>query len=74
MQAGQEHVQCAKCKSVKRTNLAPFCGKCAGPFELRLPRDKFEAGLKTFANIAAFHEMPWLAESVDFLATNGTVA
>lgn len=64
-----QDVECSKCKSVKRTNLAPFCGKCAGPFELRLPQEKLSRGLQAFANIAAYHGMPWLAETVDFLRT-----
>ena len=59
---------CAKCRQVQDKNLAPFCGKCAGPFALRTSREGFRAGLKTFANIAQFHEMPLLAETVDFFA------
>ena len=62
-----QDVQCAKCKSVKRSNLAPFCTKCAGSFELRAPVEKMHAGLDVFANIASYHDMPWLKETVDFL-------
>jgi len=68
-----QDVQCAKCKSVKRTNLASCCGKCAGPFELRLPQEKIDLGLQAFGNIAAYHDMPWLAETVAFLRNVGGV-
>ena len=61
-----QDVQCGKCRAVKVKNLSPFCAKCAGPFELRQPRKVLLDGLKTFANIAEYHEMPWLAETVAF--------
>jgi len=62
-----QDVQCAKCKAVKRSNLSPFCQKCAGPFELRRSREGVERGLSTFARIASDHGMPWLAETVSCL-------
>ena len=62
-----QDVQCAKCATVKVKNLAPFCQKCAGPFALRTSRDTFLAGLRTFANVAAYHDMPLLAETTAFL-------
>jgi DNA polymerase epsilon subunit 1 len=62
-----QDVQCAKCRLVKSKNIAPFCTKCAGPFALRTSRDGFLSNLRTFANVAAYHEMPLLAETTDFL-------
>ena len=62
-----QDVQCAKCKGVKRTHLAPFCATCASGFGLRMSRERMASGLDAFANIASFHGMPWLQETVDFL-------
>ena len=61
-----QDVQCDKCRSVKTKNLSPYCGKCAGPFALRISKTGVTEGLKTFANIAHYHEMPWLAETTAF--------
>ena len=61
-----QDVQCAKCQQVQTRSLAQHCAKCAGPFALRITEDTAAEGLKTFANIAHFHEMAWLAETTAF--------
>lgn len=65
-----QDVQCAKCRQVKVKNLAPYCGKCAGPFALRIGRESVDEALRTFANIAQYHSMDWLAETVAFMQRN----
>ena len=62
-----QDVQCAKCRQVQVKNPRPFAISVLA-FALRVTRESFLAGLRTFANIASFHEMPLLAETADFLA------
>ena len=61
-----QDVECAKCRQVKVKNLAPYCHKCAGPFALRIKKESVVESLRSFNNIAHYHEMPWLAEIAAF--------
>jgi len=63
-----QDVQCGRCGEVKKSNLAPYCEKCAGPFELRISRESFITSLATFENIASFHAMPLLKSAVAFMS------
>jgi len=61
-----QDTQCAKCKAVKRSNLAACCQKCAGPFALRQSKKRVANGLAIFGRIAEDHHMSWLAETIAF--------
>ncbi|XP_023169776.2 DNA polymerase epsilon catalytic subunit A [Drosophila hydei] len=58
-----QDLRCARCNEIKRENLAEFC-TCAGNFLPLISGNDIEKLLKTFSNVASYHKMQLLQETV----------
>lgn len=58
-----QDLRCARCNEIKRENLAEFC-TCAGNFLPLIGGNEIEKLLKTFSNVASYHKMQLLQQTV----------
>jgi hypothetical protein len=61
-----QDLQCVTCGKVKATNMAKYC-PCSGQFVNTTSPKSFDTLLRTFSNIAVYHQFGWLRETVDFI-------
>lgn len=59
-----QDLRCTRCKEIKRENVAALCS-CAGSFETLISAHDLRQLLRTFATVAANHQMPLLREQVE---------
>ncbi|SPQ99410.1 unnamed protein product (mitochondrion) [Plasmodiophora brassicae] len=58
---------CGKCGSVARTNMSATC-TCSGSLRARTDIAQYRRQLAVFDRIARHYQLPWLAQTCDFLA------
>lgn len=60
-----QDVQCLTCGKIKVTNMTRYCA-CSGNYANVMKREDFIKHLRTFHNIAKFHQLKWLEEVVNW--------
>jgi len=59
---------CEKCKQVKDSNCVNSCSVCKnGKFVCKISPETFKQSIVVFRNIASYHKMEWLGETIQFL-------
>jgi len=61
-----QDLACSSCGRQKISNLGSFC-QCSGTYQVETDPKSFDLSMQCFANIAKFHNFPWLAETVRFI-------
>jgi DNA polymerase epsilon subunit 1 len=61
-----QDLACATCGKIKQSNMAKFC-PCSGHFVNSFSPQQFDASMRTFANIAVYHNFAWLLETITFI-------
>lgn len=64
-----QDVVCQSCNGVKMANLPLYCS-CSGRFACVSSTEDFRKTLLTFGNLAAYHKLPWLSDTVAFLSSH----
>ncbi|RKP39877.1 DNA polymerase epsilon catalytic subunit A [Dimargaris cristalligena] len=63
-----QDLKCTKCHMVKAENLLPHCASCSAPFALaKTTQVEFMRQLQVFRNVARFHKLTLLADTVNWV-------